>query len=200
MAGRHARPTRAQARAGAYALGRQPVSERLRSARRRKARRTAKQASTGAAFAAGAVLIGVVAGGGTYALWQDSAQYDAGVLIPAEGEASLRFAVGDPTSATAAFANMLPGESMTIPVQLDNDGDFDLDVTAELTQTTGSGYSLRLEIDDACTTSGFLSSPYLTDPPSRSPRPPPSARSATARRGSSASRSPLIPASSRRQR
>ncbi|HWK21121.1 MAG TPA: hypothetical protein VNR37_10220 [Microbacteriaceae bacterium] len=164
MAGRHARPTRAQARAGAYAVSRQPVSERVRSARRRKARRTAKQASTGVAFAAGAVLIGVVAGGGTYALWQDAAQYDAGILVPADGEASLRFAVGDPASATAAFSNLLPGESKTIPVLLENDGDFDLDVTATLTATTGSGYALRLKLDDACTTSGFLASPYFTDP------------------------------------
>lgn len=163
MAGRHARPSRAQARAGAFAVPRQPVSERVRSARRRKARRTAKQASTGAAFAAGAVLIGVVAGGGTYALWQDNVTHDAGVIVPVDGEASLRFAVGDPSSATAAFTNLLPGESKTIPVLLQNDGDFDLDITAELTATTGSGYALRLKLDDACTTSGFLASPYLTD-------------------------------------
>ncbi|HWL01415.1 MAG TPA: hypothetical protein VNQ52_03475 [Microbacteriaceae bacterium] len=136
----------------------------MRSTRRRKARRTAKQASTGAAFAAGAILIGVVAGGGTYALWQDNSAHDAGVLVPADGEASLRFAVGDPASSTAAFSNLLPGESKTIPVLLENDGDFDLDIAATLTATTGSGYSLRLKLDDACTTSGFLSSPYLTDP------------------------------------
>jgi len=108
----------------------------------------------------------VLGGGGTFALWNDTAALDAGTIhgIGGGGEASLRFAVGDPASATAAFTNLLPGESKTIPVLLENDGDFDLDITAELTQTAGSGYSLRLKIDDACTTSGFLASPYLTDP------------------------------------
>lgn len=80
MAGRHARPTRAQARAGAFAIARQPMSERVRNGRRRKARRNAKRASTGAALVSGAILIGVVAGGGTYALWQGNAEYNAGVL------------------------------------------------------------------------------------------------------------------------
>ena len=67
-------------------------------------------------------------------------------------------------AASASFANLLPGESKTIPIQLENDGDFDLNLSAQLTATTGSGYAIRLKMDDACTTSGFLSSPYLTDP------------------------------------
>lgn len=164
MAGRHARPSRAQARDRAFAIVRQPVSERVRAARRRKARRSARHATTGVAFVSAAVLIGVLGGGGTYALWQDSQTYDAGVIVPAEGEVSLRFAVGDPAAASASFANLLPGESKTIPIQLENDGDFDLNLSAQLTATTGSGYAIRLKMDDACTTSGFLSSPYLTDP------------------------------------
>ena len=74
----------------------------------------------------------------------------------------MSFAVGSPTASAAAFDNLLPGESKTIPILLENDGELDLDIVAELTATTGSGYSLRLAIDAACTTSGFLSSPYLT--------------------------------------
>jgi predicted ribosomally synthesized peptide with SipW-like signal peptide len=109
-------------------------------------------------------VLGVVGGGGTLALWNETTVLNAGVIVPADGEASLRFAVGDPTSATAGFTNLLPGESKTIPVLLENDGDFGLNLSAELTATTGSGYALRLKLDDACTTSGFLSSLYLTDP------------------------------------
>jgi len=110
----------------------------------------------------GVVLVGVVAGGGTYALWQGDAQYDAGTVIPADLETSIRFATGDPEDATAFFGNLLPGESKTIPIVLENDGDLDVEVAAEIIAITGSGYELRLEFDAGCTTSGFLSSPYLT--------------------------------------
>jgi len=163
MAGRHARPSRAQARAGRHALSRQPRSPRAQAAKLARLRRRTRSVGIGASALGGAILVGVVAGGGTYALWNDEATLDPGVIV-VEGEVSLRFAVGDPTSASAAFTDLLPGESKTIPVQLHNDGDLDLDVSATLTSTTGSGYALRLELDDACTTSGFLSSPYLTDP------------------------------------
>lgn len=166
MAGRHARPSRAQARAGSNAVQRQPVSARVAAARRARLRKQAKHASVGTSLVAGALILGLAGGGGTFALWNNVQTIDAGTIhgIVDEGEVSLRFAVGDPASATAAFSNLLPGESKTIPVLLENDGDFDLDVTATLTATTGSGYALRLKLDDACTTSGFLSSPYLTDP------------------------------------
>ena len=113
---------------------------------------------------AGALILGLVGGGGTLALWNDVHTIDAGTIhgVVDDGEVALRFAVGDPVASSATFANLLPGESMTLPVLLQNDGDHDLGITAELTGTTGSGYALRLAIDAACTASGFLTSPYLT--------------------------------------
>jgi predicted ribosomally synthesized peptide with SipW-like signal peptide len=163
MAGRHARPTRAQARVGDGAATRQALSPGAKARKRARLRRHAKGAAAGSSLIAGALLIGLLAGGGTYALWNDEAVVNAGTIHGiSDGEVSLRFAVGSPTASAAAFDNLLPGESKTIPVLLENDGEADLAIHAQLTATTGSGYSLRLAIDAACTTSGFLTSPYLT--------------------------------------
>src|SRR5690606_19326596 len=122
---------------GAYAVQRQSRSARVTARRRAHVWRIARRASGGAAAVGGAVAVAIVAAGGTFALWNDTGSINAGVISTGSGETSIRFAVGDPASATAAFANMLPGESMTIPVQLQNDGDLDLSVAATLTQTTG---------------------------------------------------------------
>lgn len=167
MAGRHARPTRAAARAGEHALQRQPRSERAAALKRAHLRKRSRDAVAGSSLLAGALVIGVLGGGGTFALWNGDSPLPADTVtaIGDGGEVSLRFAVGDPAASSASFTNLLPGESMTVPILLENDGDHPLDVSAELTGTTGSGYSLRLEIDDACTASGFLSSSYIGGSP-----------------------------------
>ena len=163
MAGRHARPTRAEVRAGAGARERQPITAGAKARKRVRLRRHARGAAAGSSLIAGALVIGLLGGGGTYALWNDVAVVNAGTIHGVdEGEVSLRFAVGSPTASAASFANLLPGESKTIPILLENDGEADLSIVAQLTATAGSGYSLRLAIDAACTTSGFLTSPYLT--------------------------------------
>jgi len=164
MPGRHARPSRADVRAGVFA-GADRQSRTTGAVARKRARlwRRARGATVGAALTSGALILGVLGGGSTFALWNDSATVDGGVIhVPAEGTVAMQFAVGSPTAAAVNFTNLLPNESKTAIVQLENTGEVDLDIDATLTATTGSGYTLRLLIDAACTNSGFLPSPYLT--------------------------------------
>ncbi len=117
---------------------------------------------------AGSLLLGLLGGGGTFALWHhDEALPDQQLYAVSEdGEVALRFAAGASDAAAVDIANLLPGESKVVPVPLQNTGELDLDVTATLTATAGSGYALRLAIDDACVApSGFLAAPYLTGDP-----------------------------------
>jgi predicted ribosomally synthesized peptide with SipW-like signal peptide len=141
------------------------MSDRVRALRGKRLRRRTRDATAGSALISGALIIGLVGGGGTFALWNDDTTLPDGELQYAvdEGEVSLQFAVGSPVASAVDFTNLLPGESKTIPVLLENTGDQDLDILAELTETTGTGYALRLAIDDACVESGFLASPYQTD-------------------------------------
>lgn len=141
MAGRHARPTRAQVRARRSTFAQQPVSDRVRTIRRHRAVRRAKQASTGAAGLAGAILVGVVAGGGTYALWNDTSILDAGTIHT--GTAALGL-----SSAHVDALNMLPGEIRGTVVELSNTGDADLDVTA-LLDAVSDRFEVRTAIGHA---------------------------------------------------
>jgi len=112
----------------------------------------------GSAVITGAALVGVLGGNSTLALWQDTQTFEPGTLHVEDGEVSLRFAVGDALAASTAFEHLLPGESQTKPVAITNDGDYALALSAELLDTVGADYELRLSLDEGCQASGYLTS------------------------------------------
>lgn len=146
MAGRHARPSRRQARHGAYALQRQPLTERAAARRRARLRRSVRATTGGLAGTAGLLAVGVVVTGGTYALWGDTTDLAVGDVDT--GTAEIVIDDGALDAIQAQLANMLPGESIATPIDLANVGTVDLDVTA-LLSAAGTGFELRLEIEDA---------------------------------------------------
>ena len=141
MAGLHARPSRAHTRAGAYARDRQPVTDGVKAVRRARLRRRTKGASIGASALAGALVVGVLGGGSTFALWNDTTTLSPGTIHTGTAVLSLSSAHVDAT-------NMLPGEIRGTVVELSNNGDADLAVTAVLAQVSDR-FEVRTSVDHA---------------------------------------------------
>jgi len=125
MPARHARPSRAAARAGLHAPQRQPPSSGARRRRRARALRRLRLMLATSAAVAGTVTLGVVGGSGTFALWSASQRLGAGAVT--SGSSGLVI-TGDPIAAV----NALPGETLrpAEPLTVTNTGDVDLAITS----------------------------------------------------------------------
>lgn len=171
MTAKHARPTRAQARAGAYA--RQPTPRQPRDPARRQAAhgrpltrgervvRRARTTLAGASVIAGASILGVLGGSGTFALWANDAPVAGGSVTVAGGTSELTV---NPAALTTP--DMLPNESITDSFTLTNGGTVALAVTPTVASTS-SRFTLRIRIMDASTPSnGACPAPttFLPDP------------------------------------
>jgi len=161
MAGRHARPSRAQARAGAFALQRQAVSPRARRRRLERIRRSGRSALGVAAAVGAALTLGVLGSGGTYALWQHDAPIIGDGLN--SGTVGLEFEPATITTAHVEALNLLPLESQATAIQLRNSGTADLEITATIDDVDPS-FEVRLAIDTPSCTPGALTGPAFTSP------------------------------------
>lgn len=159
MSAKHARPTRAQARAGAHALQPQarstgpdglrgparPYSRGVAATRSLRGRRAVRRARTllaTSSLVAGAAVVGVVGGTGTFALWEDSAQI-AGSSVTS-GTSGLEVT---PTPLTAS--GMLPGDVAQFSFEIENTGDVRLDVRPTIEPLAEpSHFELRVLVTD----------------------------------------------------
>jgi len=165
MAGRHARPTRAEARAGAYARQRQAVSPSVVAMRRKRARKAAGNSAGGAAALSGVIALGILGGSGTFALWNDGTTLSPGIIK--SGEVSLVVDTtptlpsdGDPASHTVTVENMLPGELSVHAVSMTNTGTAALDLTAQLALAPSAAFEISiLGVEDiaSCTPAAMAS-------------------------------------------
>lgn len=86
------------------------------------------------------LLFGGLSGvGGTYAMWRDQAEADAGTV--STGAASLT-ASWAADNGNAAWQNLLPGEAVKQNLTLKNTGDVPMELTATLA-TFGEGFEVR---------------------------------------------------------
>ncbi|MBO9577864.1 MAG: hypothetical protein J7480_03735 [Microbacteriaceae bacterium] len=155
MAGRHARPSRAAARAGEFARPRQQLSRNARRARLSRVARITRGVLGATAAVSAAVTLGVVGGSGTFAIWSASSSLTAPSLE--SGDASLLI-TGDPIAVT----NVLPGETFHPAQELTvtNTGDVDLAVTVTIA-TARPGHEFRALIVGLGQTCGSLAGAAL---------------------------------------
>jgi len=149
MPGRHARPSRAQARAGAFATPRQArtTGPRQRHRTRRRATIVAFNLLGASAAVLAASMISVVGSSGTFALWSGTADLDGGSVT--SGTAGLEI-----TGAPGTTTNLLPGE--IAPVQelsIANTGDVALQVSG-LLPADATGYSIYVMMTTTATSCG----------------------------------------------
>jgi len=112
-----------------------------------------------AAAVAGAMLVAVLASGGTYALWSDSAPLGAGTIRTGDAELSL-------STQNVSAQNLLPGEVHSEQLSIHNTGGVPLDVSASA-DAVSPHFAVRLQIDPAqCAPGAPLSAPELTASPS----------------------------------
>jgi len=149
MAGRHARPTRAQSRAGAHAVARQERSAgpRRRHRVRRRATIVAFNLLGGAAAVLAASMLSVVGSTGTFALWNGSKSLGAGSVT--SGTVGLTI-----TGAPATTTNLLPGEKAPVQeLSITNTGDVALEVSGKL-PSASADYSIYVMMTTTSTSCG----------------------------------------------
>jgi len=170
MAGRHARPSRAAARAGLYARQPQPVSPSVLALRRRRLRRAAGNSAGGAAALSGVVIVGVLGGSGTLALWHDEVTLGPGEITISEPSLVVDTTPalpsdGDPASHSVTASNLLPGERAVQAISIANDGTVALDVTAHLAVSPSTAFEVSiLPVADiaSCTPAAMASAPQVS--------------------------------------
>ena len=176
MSARHARPTRAQARAGAFALQpqavwvcpdrvREPVLPYRRGAeagpsRRRRLARAAQQMLAISAAVTASGLLGLLGGQGTLALWSDGATIHGGSI----GLGAAELVIG---GSLAEFTNALPGEERHFAFALENSGTVDLTVSTRI-EAAAAQFEVRsliMGVSEDCESYDLSIYPALTTTP-----------------------------------
>lgn len=173
MSARHARPTRAQARAGQFALQPQawvspdrvtepalPYSRGASETAKRRPRRLVRvtqQLVATSVLVTAAGFIGLASSGETFALWSDSATLPGTVISTEAGELE----VG---GSLPPFTNALPGEQRHYAFALENTSGVDMVVTTRLASAVAHFdiRSLIIGASEDCGTYNLDALPALT--------------------------------------